>query len=165
MDTPRIYVGTYGRYNAGSLYGAWLDLDDYADAEEFYAACRQLHKGEQDPEWMFQDYEGIPDQFIGESWLSPDYWDWLELVANSHLDAEVFDAAAEVDIPADEVEERYIGDYSTRADLAAQLLDDTGDLDQIPEHLRYYVSFDSYGRDLELGGDVCRSGDYWFWAH
>jgi hypothetical protein len=28
--TPRIYVGTYAKYNAGSIAGAWLDLDDYA---------------------------------------------------------------------------------------------------------------------------------------
>jgi len=50
----RIYVGTYAKYNAGSIKGAWLDLEDYSDRDAFLEACRELHKDEQDPEFMFQ---------------------------------------------------------------------------------------------------------------
>ena len=39
----RIYVGTYAKYNAGSIKGAWLDLEDYADRDAFLEACRELH--------------------------------------------------------------------------------------------------------------------------
>lgn len=67
MTTARIYVGTYAKYNSGSLQGAWLDLSDYADAAEFMAACKELHKDEADPELMFQDYEGFPEDMYGES--------------------------------------------------------------------------------------------------
>ena len=28
-NAPRIYVGTYGQYNNGSLLGKWFDLTDY----------------------------------------------------------------------------------------------------------------------------------------
>ena len=28
---PRIYVGTYAKYNDGSIAGKWLDLNDYED--------------------------------------------------------------------------------------------------------------------------------------
>lgn len=52
---------TYARYNNGSLFGKWLDLSDYSDKDEFLEACRKLHKDEQDPEYMFQDYENIPE--------------------------------------------------------------------------------------------------------
>ena len=31
----RCYVGTYGKYNAGSLAGAWLDLSDYPTYQDF----------------------------------------------------------------------------------------------------------------------------------
>ena len=41
LSEARVYVGTYGKYNNGSLFGAWLDLSDYADKEEFYEACRE----------------------------------------------------------------------------------------------------------------------------
>ena len=52
LSEARVYVGTYGKYNNGSLFGAWLDLSDYTDKEEFYEACRELHKDEEDAEYM-----------------------------------------------------------------------------------------------------------------
>ena len=70
LSEASVYVGTYGKYNNGSLFGAWLDLSDYADKEEFYEACRELHKDEEDAEFMFQDYENIPENLISESHLA-----------------------------------------------------------------------------------------------
>jgi len=49
---PRIYVGTYAKYNSGSIKGQWLNLKDYSDKDDFLAACRELHKDESDPEFM-----------------------------------------------------------------------------------------------------------------
>ena len=42
LSEAKVYVGTYAKYNNGSLFGAWLDLSDYSDKEEFYEACREL---------------------------------------------------------------------------------------------------------------------------
>ena len=42
LSAASVYVGTYAKYNNGSLFGAWLDLSDYSDKEEFYEACREL---------------------------------------------------------------------------------------------------------------------------
>ena len=70
LSEARVYVGTYNKYNNGSLFGKWLDLSDYSDKDEFLEACRELHKDDQDPEFMFQDYEKIPEAIISESWLS-----------------------------------------------------------------------------------------------
>ena len=44
LSEARVYVGTYARYNNGSLFGKWLDLSDYSDKDEFLEACRELHK-------------------------------------------------------------------------------------------------------------------------
>ena len=52
----KIYVGTYYKYNCGSIAGAWIDLENLTK-DEFYQKCKELHKGEQDPEFMFQDFE------------------------------------------------------------------------------------------------------------
>jgi Antirestriction protein (ArdA) len=46
----KIYVGTYGKYNAGNLFGKWLDLTQYSDKKVFVKACKKLHKGKHDPE-------------------------------------------------------------------------------------------------------------------
>lgn len=75
LSEARVYVGTYNKYNNGSLFGKWLDLSDYSDKDEFLEACRELHKDEQDPELMFQDYENIPEALISESWLSEKFFE------------------------------------------------------------------------------------------
>ena len=81
---PRIYVGTYAKYNAGSIAGQWLDLEDYADRNAFLEACHELHKDKQDPELMFQDFESFPREFYSESSAPPAaLWDWLELDENT----------------------------------------------------------------------------------
>ena len=75
--TARVYVGTYHKYASGSIKGAWLDLDDYSDRTEFYEACKQLHADEDDPEFMFQDWESIPKGMIGESWIDEAVWEFM----------------------------------------------------------------------------------------
>ena len=56
-----VYVGTYKKYNEGSLAGAWLELADYKSKDEFMEACKELHSDEDEPEFMYQDYNNIPD--------------------------------------------------------------------------------------------------------
>ena len=41
----RVYVGTYGKYNSGSIDGQWLNIKDYKSVDDFYIACRELHGG------------------------------------------------------------------------------------------------------------------------
>ena len=71
----KIYVGTFKKYNEGSLFGRWMDLEDYYDLYEFYMACRELHQDEDDPEFMFQDFEDIPDSLISESSIDEDIYE------------------------------------------------------------------------------------------
>lgn len=61
IQEAQIYVGTYAKYNEGSLFGKWMQLSDYSDLDEFIEACKELHKDEEDPEFMFQDWEEIPE--------------------------------------------------------------------------------------------------------
>lgn len=76
-DAPAIYVGTYGKYNNGSLKGEWVNLTDFDSKEEFLQYCQNLHSDEPDAELMFQDYENIPKCFIGESYIDERFWDFL----------------------------------------------------------------------------------------
>ena len=80
LSEARVYVGTYNKYNSGSLFGKWLDLSDYSDKDEFLEACRELHEDEQDPEFMFQDYENIPEALISESWLSEKFFELRDAI-------------------------------------------------------------------------------------
>lgn len=67
LDQVKIYVGTYAKYNNGSIDGKWLTLSDYSDLEEFYNACKELHADESDPELMFQDFE-VPEGLENVIW-------------------------------------------------------------------------------------------------
>lgn len=75
-----VYVGTYGKYNSGSIAGKWLKLSKYDSKNEFLAACKRLHRNEQDPEFMFQDYENIPESMIDESFISDEIWAVFEIL-------------------------------------------------------------------------------------
>lgn len=145
---PAVYVGTYGKYNNGSLHGAWLNLTDYSDQSEFYEACAELHKGESDPEYMFQDWENIPDQFISESGIDSAFWDYLEVIENSYYDAEVFEAASDLDIPVDMVEELYEGQYNSDEDFAYEFADNIGVLNDSATWPHSCIDWERAARDL-----------------
>ena len=66
----RVYVGTYKKYNEGSIAGGWISLDECENYGQFLAKCRSLHKNERDPEFMIQDSEGFPDGLDCMEWLS-----------------------------------------------------------------------------------------------
>lgn len=64
LNGSKIYVGIYRKYNNGSIEGKWMTLSDYADKDEFIEACKALHKDEENPELMFQDWEVIPSDLV-----------------------------------------------------------------------------------------------------
>ena len=84
------------KYNEGSLFGKWFELSDYANYEEFLVAIKEFHKDEEDPEFMFQDYEcstfiealGL----ISGYYLSKEIYNISDLIANLNYDYEVLDS-------------------------------------------------------------------------
>lgn len=162
MAEARIYVGTYAKYNAGSIEGKWMDMEDYADRDEFYAACAELHSDEEDPELMFQDYENIPGSLISESWLSEKFFAARDALVelhelsepfqiwcnNSHRDLHKDDAADLVTA----FEEDYVGQYDSREDYAREVVSEQHEL---CDFCSTYFDYEQYALDL-----FC--GDYWF---
>lgn len=91
----KLYCGTYKKYNEGSLKGAWMDLDEYEDADAFIHACYELHKDEKDPELMFQDVEienDWEDGLYSECSVPRDYWNIKEALEEEHVDEDLFNA-------------------------------------------------------------------------
>lgn len=136
--TARIYVGTYAKYNAGSIAGQWLDLSDYSDKDAFLAACAELHKDESGPEFMFQDMEGIPDGMASESSIEAELWDFLALDDDDRAILAMYRKnCGEGDI--DQAREAYAGQYDSEADFAQQTAEDC---DQIPKDLASWIVID-----------------------
>lgn len=167
MTQARIYVGTYAKYNAGSIKGAWLALDDYPDKDEFLKACAALHADESDPEFMFQDFEGFPKNLYSESHISDDLFAWLGLDDDDRELLAVYQDNVESDADIDKARECFAGKYGSEIEWAENFLDDTGALQDVPENLRNYIDYEAYARDARLGGDICfarHEGDVWvFW--
>jgi antirestriction protein len=120
-----IYVGTYEKYNNGSIAGKWLNLGDYDNIDGFYKACKDLHGDEVDPELMFQDWEYIPERFISESFIDFKYWDYMDHIENSHLDFETFEAGMSLGIPYGHIESFYYGQYDTDQDFTIEYFENT----------------------------------------
>ena len=150
MNTPSIYVGTFAKYNAGSLFGEWLNPQDYGDAQEFYTAAAELHKDEDDPELMFQDWEHIPDEYISECSISQEFWDRMDTINSSYLDAEVFDAASALGIPTDRVEELYQGEHSSDEKFAYELADEIGAIDHNASWPMSCIDWELAARELMM---------------
>lgn len=156
--TPRIYVGTYAKYNNGSITGEWLELSAYADKEEFLEACAKLHSEESDPEFMFQDMEGIPDGMATESSISDELWDWLALDEDDRELLAVYRDNVNQSGDIDEARDAFAGKCESEEDWASEFLDDTGFFDDIPKGIRetveMYFDFAAYARDARLNGDI-----------
>ena len=158
----QVYVGTYAKYNSGSIEGAWLDCEDYNSKEEFLEACAELHKDESDPEFMYQDYEGFPERYYSESGIDADLWDvYLKVDADER---EAFEAYLSIifDGDYDDFRDRYQGEFKSEVDFAYYIVDECGMLDKVPENLKYYFDYEKYSRDLFLDGYTMENGHVFY---
>ena len=159
IQDAAVYVGTYGKYNDGSLAGDWLYIADYRDKEAFIAAARKLHKDEREPEYMFQDWKNIPAGMINESWISDALFDIVQQL--EEMDPEqieafyIFkklykynlkdkDAVEQIEIFNDS----YEGDFYNEQDFAYYMIDTYG----YPEEMEDYFDYDAYARMLLMDG-------------
>lgn len=156
LSEARIYVGTYAKYNKGSIFGKWMDLSDYSDSSAFYNACRELHSDEEDPELMFQDWEYIPDSLISESWLSPNIFEIIEAVSKlNDTEQEAFGvwlnytssdiASEDIDDLISSFEDDYQGQYSSEEDYAYEVVEQCYEL---PDFAKTYFDYEKFARDL-----------------
>lgn len=81
-----VYCGTYNKYNNGSIFGDWIKLADYPSKRKFLEACKELHKDEHDPEFMFQDWENIPTSMVSESYIDDEVWHVINSIKKHAMD-------------------------------------------------------------------------------
>ena len=152
VDAPRIYVGTYAKYNDGSIDGKWIDLSKYNTYEEFVDACRKLHKDEKDPEFMVQDYENFPESWYHEAGLPTE--DEFNKINDFYMMDDDRKAAYEAyvnhtnDDDIEHFEEAYQGHFNSASDFAYDFVDGIGWDGVGQDNLDMYFDYDAFGRDL-----------------
>ncbi len=153
--TARLFIQNLAGYNAGRLdLGEWVDVEGLTGDEIAAEADRIGHKlGE---EYAVHDYDEIPSTF-GE-W--PDFdkvAEWCDAVAA--YDADTVAALMRVcDVEesfSDEIENRYLGSFSSPADMAQDLVE---------SGMTPYPEFDTGGVELHklVGSSWCGLID---WDH
>ncbi|MEA9660691.1 antirestriction protein ArdA [Xanthomonas campestris] len=120
-------------------------------------------------EWAVHGSEDLPTNFRDTE--HPDLSALMERLQEledlSDDEREAFDAFCEVegDEDVDTFRERYIGEFNSWADMAEHHADETALLEHVPENLRRYFDYESYGRDMRAGGDAYETRGHYFWSH
>lgn len=151
--------------------GAWVDLDASTTWETIGDAIRAAIPGAVVDEILCADAEGNARHFLSRyDCFSLGEWQaWAEAVDRSHLDAEIVAAYCDNmgDWSEDAVsaaEDAYSGTFDSPEDFAADLAEQTGMLESVPENLRYYFDFEKFARDLMMG-DYFEADGHYFHNH
>ena len=149
---PLVYCGTFHKYNEGSIFGAWLCLTDFADYGEFIEVCKQIHADEEDPELMFQDFQGIPDGWLKGESLNEELFDLISAYAYMDCDEqEAFEAFVRATgrKSIGDFHERYVGAFEDEEDFGRTILSECySDVQSNLGTLECYFDYKAYGKDL-----------------
>ena len=125
------------------------------DVDEMWEQVKAMLKASpvDDPEeHAIHDYEGFHNVYISES-ASFDSVKHVAEFLSEHgaLGAKVLTYFGNDMDEASSAMENYAGCYTSLADFAQQLTEETS---KVPDHLAGYIDWSAMGRDIELNGDV-----------
>lgn len=145
----RIYVACLAAYNNGILHGRWIDALQDSDAilEEIGRMLKASPIAGAE-EFAIHDCEGFAGARIDE-YQSIDRVAEIAEFINEHgaLGGKLLEYFGDLEDARTAMEEDYRGEYSSLADFAQELTEETT---EIPEHLQYYIDYERMGRDLEI---------------
>lgn len=155
---PALYVGTYAKYNAGDLAGAWVNLQACEDKDTFFNVCRALHGDEKYPELMFQDFSGFPRELYSECGGLDELYEYIEILDSvddpealaAYFDHFDFDELSEF-------EDRFIGPYNSEIDYAYERIENSSVLDKMGDFASYF-NYRAYARDLFINDNFFSRG-------
>jgi antirestriction protein len=137
--------------------GIWVDLLPVRSWDDIKEQLETAFPDSVVDEILIADCEGhIARPFMTTScdgFSMTEWADFAEALETTHLDIEVVEAYCSnfcypSDIEIDKIEEAYAGQFDSDEDFATDMLEQCGDLDSIPEGLRYYFDYSAYARDL-----------------
>lgn len=150
--SPSLYVGTYKKYNEGSLFGAWLDLTMFSSYDEFIEVCHKLHADEENPELMFQDYENFPHAFYSEyveESMFEKILDYIELDDSLQPAYEAYLDNIDCTASVEDFEGHYEGDFDSEEQYAEYIAHEIWpEIEK--ESWGIYFDYEAYARDLFL---------------
>jgi len=128
----------------------WVDLTTFSNYKQFIEFCRLLHWDETDPELMYQDFEGFPEEWYSECCLGEATFNLIvDYALLSDDDKEMVDAYAtltgERDIEA--AREAHCGEWDSEEDFAWDIFEELY-ANQLPESMHHYFNIERFASDL-----------------
>lgn len=145
----RIYVACLASYNNGKLHGAWIDACQ--DEAAIWDEIKAMLKASPIPgteEFAIHDYEGFEGARI-EVYQGIESVVEIAAFISDHgaLGGKLLEYFGDLEDARTAMDEDYRGAYSSLADFAQELTEETT---EIPESLQYYIDYERMGRDLEI---------------
>jgi antirestriction protein len=145
--------------------GLWVDIDNVNGWEDVSELLAVAFPDSVIDEILCADVEGLARHFYASNCDSFGMSEWVEFQeerSSCYLSDEVIDAYFDNCgvSPLGDVEDSYLGEFSSDTDFAEDYLDNTGDLAQIPENLRWYFDYEAFARDLMM--DCFSSNGHYF---
>ena len=154
-----VFLTNLGKYNEGYLIGEWLELP--ASQQEIDETMAKIGINEEYEEWFITDYEtDIEGVEVGEySNLDElneiaEQLDELEEDAQKAIQAMLLDGYTFNET----LEKASNGDYAiyydcdNMTDVAYEIVEECGYLNDVPETIARYFDYEAFGRDLEIEG-------------
>lgn len=154
----KIYLTNLGKYNEGELIGEWVELP--VSQEELKEVFERIGINEEYEEYFITDYE-CDFYEIGEY----ENLDTLNEIAEriEELDeneskvakALISDLSYTLDEAIDKVNSgdyRIYSDCDNMTDIAYQVVEECGYLNNVPDNVARYFDYESFGRDLGIEG-------------
>lgn len=166
----KIYAGTYGKYNDGSIAGEWLEVT--GDYDLLIQQIKELHDDEPDFELMIQDYDFESDaeaEIFNDLGECPDLEQLcadVEALEGKNLEMIAayiycFGRNGEsIETISEKAYEAYCGTYSSDADFAEDVAEQTCEM---PAHLSWpfnCIDWEQAARDLMF--DYSTHNDFYF---
>lgn len=154
MEQMRIYIANLAKYNEGELVGAW-----FTPPVDFDEVKEQIGLNDDYEEYAIHDYE-LP--FEIDEYTSIEEINRLCGLAEELEGTPIGEVASEIQHAFFNSFEEMVEhvddiicypDCNDMSDVARYLIEETGDLGEIPTQLQNYIDYEAFGRDLEMEGN------------
>jgi Antirestriction protein len=146
-----VYIANLGKYTEGESIGEWfrppIDFDEVKERIGLNGRYEEYAIHDYELPFEIDEYTSIEEvnrmcELAEELADTPIIGQLKEIIGNWFSDIE--------DV-VDHKDDIYYHGCSDFTELAEYFVDE-GYLGEIPDRLRFYIDYDAYGRDLEIGG-------------
>ena len=147
------------------MQGEWVSLSNFYDLDGFLEYCAEIHEDEEEPEYMFQDWENIPEAFIDEGHLDSNFFELRDELENlDGMNVSAFwiwventgkDLTESVYYLMRQFNSAFVGRYVNKEEFAREIVSMEHELSEFAER---YFDYDKYADELFDEGFWFESG-------